>query len=269
VLGGGCSGSDNPKYDFPGAVLSGNSSGTAGLSAEVKFALSQGAKKIAILGFPALVALQTQLNNLRTYTTRTSGSSSTLVWPTIITPTVPTAADIDAAIATMKADGVDTVLAFSQTPQLLIQEANRQGFGPTNGIRYIFGVNITAPKDAASLPGAYVLDSVYPWNDNRPSVKAAVKLLKGHVSSLDSLAGFGYDSGATLQAVLNNVKGPVTRASFIKAMEDTTLVPQPLSPISIDLPKPSKIPYEGGTILKSVNGVWKQVSPFYVIKIQS
>jgi len=260
-LGGGSPTSYDPKIDFP--VQNFNSSN--GLVIPMKYAVLHGAKKIALLTPPLGSALQTAVNECNAYL---AGTDAKLVVPTSL-PFVPTAADIDGVLAQMKAEGVDAVFGLLQgsTSELLVQEANRQSFGPKNGIKYLFGDTTYAPSFAVPLTGAYSVAQALPWSDtSNPSVKAALAVVKEErVSPIDGFVASGYDYGALLQDVLDKVHGPVTRASFIAAMEHSTSVTLPLAPIKLDLDKPST-DLEGGSAVESVHGSWVGVSPFLTSK---
>jgi len=260
VLGGGTPTSYDPKIDFPIESLKSSS----GFVPPMKYAVEHGAKKIALLVPPLGALLQPAIDASKAYLATTS---ATLVVPPSF-PSDPTAADLDAVLAQLKSEGVDAVLGLFQGPsaELLIQEADRQSYGPSNGIKYLFGNNLDAPQFAAPINGAYSVTQAYPLSDtSNPNVKTALAVLKGHVPTLDGFVSVGYDYGALLKEVLDKVKGPVTRQSFIKAMEATTSASVPLSPLKLDLAKPDK-DLEGGAIVKSENGRWVAVSPYIASK---
>jgi len=251
LLGGGTGcyvpGTDFPEYRTPG---------TMGLAVLAQFGFDHGAKKVALQA-PSLLA--PLVPTLQGYVKTTKGQ---LVVPPF-TPETPTVADFDAFIASAKSAGATAVIGLLEPAeaQLFLQEATRQSFGPSNGIKFLFTPVEYDPRVAAEFNGAYVYTYGYPWTSKNPEAVAAYKLLKGKVSVLDGFAQQGYQFAGEFRQVLNLVKGPVTRASFLAAAKRATSISVPLTPMKIDLVDPSKDP-EGGSFVKAVNGRFVAVGGF-------
>jgi branched-chain amino acid transport system substrate-binding protein len=244
VLGGGTGcyipGTNFPPYRTPG---------TMGLAVLAQFGFDSGAEKVA-LQTPSFI--QPLLATLQSSVDTTKGE---LIVPPF-TPITPTAADFDGFIAEAKSAGATAVISLVQTDQasVILQEANRNGFGPKDGIKWLFGPTQYVPGLADELDGAYVFSYGYPWTSENPEAKAARKLLKGKVDVLDGFAQQGYQAAGEFQQVLKSVKGPVTRESFLAAARRATNITVPLTPgMKINLVTPSEDP-EGGFFVKSVNG---------------
>jgi branched-chain amino acid transport system substrate-binding protein len=183
---------------------------------------------------------------------------------------IPTAADIDGKIATMKADGVDTLLAnfLPEGADLAMQSANRNGFGPKEGIKWIFPPNVYDPKVAANLPsleGAYVLSQWTPWEDSKdPAVKKMIKVI-GKKSNHDGFAASAYLAAAVLEDGVKKVKGDITPESLTKALlTKMHKYKLPLAPYKVDLADITKNP-SGGQVLKDEGGKWVPDGAYIVI----
>ena len=235
-----------------------NPDGTINLSVLVKWAHSHGVTKFGTLN-PQIPELAHETAQLSAYAKKLSHKS-------VVNTTVPitaTAADYDGAIVQMKAQGVKAVLGLEITP-LVIQEANRQGFGPANGIKW-FTLGFSSATPAATLPGVYAVSSYYPFGTNYPGIKAATKILKaGNVSPLDVTAASGYQGIIQLRSALNLVKGPVTRASLLEALGRQKNFQVPLTPLIAHPSNPVTNP-EGGFVYEAKGNNWVQVSQFITV----
>jgi len=256
VVGGGTGGCYTKGTDFPIQKLN----GSTGISVLVKFALNKGLKKIASLapsapGLPATIAYSDPLVK------SVKGASLTQ----FSIPLSTTAADLDGVYATMKSDGIQAVIGLQEPPaeELMLQEANRESFGPNNGIMWLFTPNLDTNPIPPGITGSYVLTLNYPLSDlSVPAVKTAHKILKGKVSVLDGFAASGYQAGYLLQDVLSKIKGPVTRASYKEALAHTTSAPLVLTPgLTVDLANAQK-DLVGGFVLKAGTNGFTQAGPF-------
>ena len=243
----------NSTVDFPTS----NPGGTIGLSVFPKWASTVGSDHIGILA-PSVAGVSTLISALGTYVKKVT--HHTLVQASV--PLVPTAAQLDAAFVQLKAQKVDAVImiVLAQTgASLAISEANTQGFGPDNGIRWMFGGASISP---VGITGAYDELFTYPWSSSIPQVKQARKLLEAKgITEFDAASAIGYQNGALLQQTLDAVKGPVTRASILTALHGLKSVPLALTPLRIDLANPSS-DLEGGVIEVSKNGKFVPASSY-------
>jgi branched-chain amino acid transport system substrate-binding protein len=244
VIGGG-TGCYVPGITFPPY----RTPGTMGLAVLAQFALDSGAEKVAIQS-PSL--LQPLLPTLQSYVDAAKGE---LIIPPL-GPIAPTAADFDGFIAAAKSAGATAVISLVQADQapVILREANQNGFGPNDGITWLFSPTEYVPRIADQLDGAYVYTYGYPWSSQNPAAKAARKVLKGKVDVLDGFAQQGYQIAGEFQQILELVKGPVTRESFLAAAKRATSITVPLTPgMKINFADPSENP-EGGYFVRSVKG---------------
>jgi ABC-type branched-subunit amino acid transport system substrate-binding protein len=231
------------------------------------WAIDQGAKTFGVL-YTDIPSLKTIfVDPLENYLKAHPDVKTKLVTKSL--PLATTGADIDGAIAEFKAAGVDMLFA-SASPEgaaLQLQRAKQQGFGPADGIRWIFGPNIYDPDVAANaddLQGTYVLSQWYPWEETKvPAVKKMVKTIGKQIEVRDGFAASGYQFGAILERALKTVKGPVTRASVLHALLSIHKFPMPIAPYKVDLADFANNP-SGGQILKDENGKWTPVSDYIV-----
>jgi branched-chain amino acid transport system substrate-binding protein len=230
-----------------------------------KFAADDGATAFAIIR-PGGIGVESFLNNpIKRYIENHPQVTTKLV--DISVPFVPTAADIDAAILTMKEEGVDAVIIYVTDTSLAIEEANLQGMGPDDGVKWFFGPNNYTPETAkaSGLDGIYVANQAYPWEDTKnPEVKKMIKVLKGKVDVTDGFAQIGYQTAGFLENTLKSIKGDVTSESILKAWKKAKKVRWPLSPMQYDVTDSSNNP-TGGVILQVQGGAWVPVSDFIVI----
>ena len=198
-----------------------------------KFAIDEGTKGVAFVGpdFPGLAQLKTPFIDYL------EGNDIPFVDQAL--PIIPTGADIDGAVVNLKGKGVDTlyVLATLTAAPLLLESANRQGFGPADGIRWVFGPNLYVPEVAAlpEFDGAYVQALTEPVEGDSAAAKTALKFLKKH--DIEPLTGFafaGYSAGARIEQFFKNVKGAATTTAIAKARKTMGPQPDPLLPVKID-----------------------------------
>jgi ABC-type branched-subunit amino acid transport system substrate-binding protein len=230
-----------------------------------KFAVDHGATAFAIVR-PAGIAVEGFLNGpIERYLKRHPGVKTKLV--DIPIPFAPTAADLDAAILTMKEQGVDAVVIYVTDTTLAINEADIQGVGPKDGVKWFFGPNNYTPQTAKvpELDGIYVSSQAYPWEDTKnPEVKKMIKVLKGKVDVRDGFAQIGYQDAGFLENSLKGIKGKITSTSILTQWKKDKKVRWPLSPMAFDVTDATRNP-TGGVILQVKNGAWAPVSDFIVI----
>jgi ABC-type branched-subunit amino acid transport system substrate-binding protein len=181
---------------------------------------------------------------------------------------VPTAADIDAGIAKLKDAGVKALFAVApaESAVTMLTSARRAGFGPEDGIIWIFAPNIYDPAvvDVPEFEGTYVLTTTFPWEDTgNPQVKRMIKVTRHKIEIRDGFAVTGYQSGALLEKSLKGLKGEVTRASLLEHWQSLTNIKLPMTPMTIDFSDPSKAP-AGGQILKVEHGKFVPASDYLV-----
>jgi branched-chain amino acid transport system substrate-binding protein len=155
------------------------------------------------------------------------------------TPIVATGADFDAVVADLKGQGVDTVWTLAPTDSAVIalESANRQSFGPKDGIRWIFGpplYDTAVAKASPAIDGIYVQLLTYPWEAKNAATKKALKTIKGKVDDTDGFAASGYDAGAALEQLFKYVNGKPTRAAIATALTKQKPTTLPLSPVKVD-----------------------------------
>jgi ABC-type branched-subunit amino acid transport system substrate-binding protein len=235
--------------------------GTAPTPAVGKFALDQGAKKVAFVG--ADFAEAEQLSEpLKIYLERKG-----LEYVRGTVPLVATAADYDGVVADLKAQNVDTVYALvvGDTAPLLLESANTQGFGPHNGIRWVLYGYDPDSANVPALDGTYAQLATDPWESNTKEIKKARKLLKGKVSALDGGALSGYAEGAQLEAIFNRIKGRATRESITAALKKKGKEDIPLTPLPLDTATDAaKLP-SSGQFMQIKDGKWVTVGKFVVV----
>src|SRR5271155_3235657 len=246
-VGGGCY---NSSVDFPTEPPN----GTVGVSVAMKYGIEQGSKS-----FGLMVPDIPQVNSL---TTAMTAFAAKVHKPLLIKEVriQATAADFDAVYAQMKAAHVDEIIPLVLSPSLALQEAVTQGFGPANGVRWVFP-GLMGTTGPAALPGAYLLLGATPWDSTNPAIVQARKILKSKGVKLDSLAAEGYQAMGILQETLDTLKGPVTRASVLQALRHDHHVLLPLTPEYTN-PPDANTNAEGGYIEKSVGGQWKLVTGY-------
>jgi ABC-type branched-subunit amino acid transport system substrate-binding protein len=184
-------------------------------------------------------------------------------------PFPASAADWDAAIQKMKDAGVDAAFIAVQPDGgvLGLQEARLQGFGPDDGIKWIFGPNFYDPEIAANsaFEGAYALSIAYPWEDTKnPQVKKMSKTIKKSLSKQDGFAESGYQIAASVEGALKGVKSPVTSAALLQKWSTLHKQPYPLTPTKLDWTNVTKNPSVGEIVLAK-DGKWVPASDFLVI----
>jgi ABC-type branched-subunit amino acid transport system substrate-binding protein len=187
-------------------------------------------------------------------------------------------ADVDGALAKLKSANVDAVFPITviDTQELLLREAAAQGYGPTDGIKYIFSGIPTA--DLPIFEGTYALSVLYSWEDTSiPAVKKMVKTIGKKVKVHDSFSAGAYQEGLILEQTLDHIKGPITRDSIEKFWRAQHKFQLPLAPYKVDFVGGSgctginsgdactfKSP-SGAQILQNKDGTWVPAGEFVVI----
>ena len=185
-------------------------------------------------------------------------------------PFPASAADWDAAIATLKDAGVDAFFAATQPEGgvLGLEEARRQGFGPEDGIKWIFGPNFYDPALASdpAFEGTYATSTAVPWeNTDDPEVKKMTKVISKKIEKRDGFAESGYQIAANLEASLKKVKGELTPASIMAAWSKLHNQKMSLTDgLKVDWTDVSKGP-SYSAMLTVTDGAWVQVGDFIVI----
>ena len=238
---------------------------TGSLSIALKWAIQHGSKKFALV-YPNIGGLSfaSLFDPMQAYITKTGAKTKFI---TLGVASNATAGDWDAAIATLKEDGVDTVaaLATANSEVVALSQANTNSFGPKNGIHWILGPSAYVPSIITpALEGVYLLSWTYPWFTNAPGVKAALKLLK-NVKNPDGVTALAYQDFSLFQSVLNEVKGPVTRQSILAAIRKNTPVQLSMSPYKVDLASLNNP--EGGELLVLKNGKFQAASNYETVKL--
>src|SRR5271156_3098732 len=115
----------NPSVDFPTL----KQGGSGGQTILIKYAISKGAKTIAIVA-PDVPGVSTVISAVQAYAKTTS--AKVIVPPEL--SIAPTAADLDGLLVSLKAQHVDTVIVLGavSTGELLLTEAARESFGVDN-----------------------------------------------------------------------------------------------------------------------------------------
>jgi ABC-type branched-subunit amino acid transport system substrate-binding protein len=234
----------------------------------MKFAVDGGVKNFGVL-FPNVPTLKEGFVDPLNAYIKDNPSLGLTITP-VIYPPVATAGDIDAAITTLKAAGVKALFAAAQptTADLMMREANLNGFGPSSGIKWIWGPNIYDPNVAQKFPnleGTYAYSQWYAWEDaTNPAVKKLTKVTQGKITIKDGFAAAGYQQGALLEALMNKLKGPVTRQSLTKLFSKQKSLAMPLAPYKVNLTDFTKNP-AGGQIVQIKSGAFVKSGDYVVI----
>jgi ABC-type branched-subunit amino acid transport system substrate-binding protein len=241
-------------------------SGQAPTLPMLKWAIDQGVKKFAIM-YPAGLGFEPYvLDPLTKYLENNPSIATELLIEKV--PLSATAADVDLAIADMKAKGVEAVIPVVQLDSdVLIREASTNGFGPKDGIKWIFSPNGYTPAAAAlpELDGTFVMSQWYAWEDTaNPAVKKALARIGKKVDVLDGFVGTGYLVGAVLEQGLKNVKGPITRDTVRDTFLSLHHFKMPFAPYTIDIGELTANP-SGGQILEAKNGHWVKAGAYTVV----
>jgi branched-chain amino acid transport system substrate-binding protein len=251
---------NHDDFMFSGAIVA------TPVLAPFKYAIDHGSKAFAVLRPPFDQLKQYWEIPVERYLKRHPEVKTKLVDLTL--PFAPTAADLDAAILTMKQQGVDAVFAGAVPDAVLaIKEANIQGKGPKDGVKWFFGPTNYTPQTAEvpDLDGVYTSNPAYPWEDTKnPDVKTMIKVLKGKVDVRDGFAQYGYQEAGFLENSLKGIKGKITSASILKQWKKDKKVPYPLTPMKFDVRNGFESP-AGGVTLQVKNGAWVPVSDFIVV----
>jgi ABC-type branched-subunit amino acid transport system substrate-binding protein len=246
----------------------GGFAGTAPALPAFTYAADHGAKLFAVT-YPSVIAgpIKTMaLDPLENYLKRHPEVKTKFVSVTV--PLQLTGADVDAAIVSMKNQGVDALFPFITDTDLplLMTHAATQGFAPSDGVDYYLGSNLHI-AEVASLPeadGAYVMDTAYPVEDTKnPEVKKANKVLKGKVDQIDGFAQGGYQAAGFLENSLKGFKGKVTSESLLAHWKKIGKVPYPLSPVKFSMTNPHH--QAGGVPLQIKDGEFVPVGDFIVV----
>lgn len=187
-------------------------------------------------------------------------------------------ADIDGAIAKLKEAKVDALFPVTtpESLELLMREASLQGFGPDDGIQYVFSGIPTANLPA--FEGTAALSVWYPWEDtSNPAVKKMIKTIGKKVEVRDQFTTTGYQTGLILEDTLNSIKGPITRESISKFWRKQHKYQLPLAPYKVDFVGSSgctgvntgtscafKSP-SGAQVVQQKDGEWVPVGDFVVV----
>jgi branched-chain amino acid transport system substrate-binding protein len=243
-------------------------SGRATTLPMLQFAINDGSKNFAVAypsGIPGLK--EGFVDPLADYLELNPDIDTNLI--DVPMPFPATAADWDAAIQKMKDEEVDAMFVAVQPDGgvLGLTEARVQGFGPEDGIQWIFGPNFYDP-DLATEPafeGTFSLAITYPWEDTtNKQVKKMNKVLKGEISKQDGFTASGYQIGAELEQALKGLKGEVTVDSVKAQMAKQHKFKLPLTPVKLDFTNLGKNPAYG-LIMQVDGGVWVPASEFLVI----
>jgi branched-chain amino acid transport system substrate-binding protein len=237
----------------------------------MQFAINEGAKHFGLIYPGGIPLLRTGfVDPLESYLALNPDAGIDVT--TVEVPIVATGADFDGAIAKLKAAGVTALYAAAQPAgaALAMQSAIRNGFGPDDGIKWIWGPNIYDPTVVADLPdleGAYALATATPWEEtSNKQVKKMNRIIGDAVEVKDGFAESGYQTGALIEQSLDKVKGAVTRDSLRKVWQSKAFTKyQPaLVPYTVNLTDGLKNP-AGGQIVLAKGGQWEPASEFIVV----
>jgi branched-chain amino acid transport system substrate-binding protein len=236
----------------------------------LKWAIDEGVKHYGVI-YPGLTQLRDGfVTPLENYLALHPDLGVTLTVAEV--PLVATGADFDGAVAKLKAAGVTALFASTtaESGAVALQSATRNGFGPADGVRWIFPSNLYNPTVASSIPemeGAYVVANLYPWEDtSNKHVKKMNKVIGNEVDNKDGFAAQGYQVANMLERSLKEIKGEVTREALGKlwASKPYKEFQLYLAPFTVDLTDGMSNP-SGGQILTIKNGEFVPKSGFLVI----
>jgi ABC-type branched-subunit amino acid transport system substrate-binding protein len=187
-------------------------------------------------------------------------------------PLVPTGADFDGVVAKLKNAGVTALFAALQ-PQgasLALQSANRNGFGPADGVKWIGGPTLYDPTLLTKIPemeGTYALSTAIPWEETaNKQVKKMTKVIGSEVDVKDGFAENGYQQAWLLEQSLKKLKGEVSRESLMKLWQSKAFQKYQvvLNPFTVNFSDGSTNP-SGGQILLAKGGKFVPTDDFLVI----
>jgi branched-chain amino acid transport system substrate-binding protein len=227
--------------------------------------IDQGAKSTAFL-VPDFPGVQSQANGMQAY-----AKSKGVKFRLQLVPATATAADYDAAIASLKHDGVNGVfsLAIGSAYSLIIESAVGQGFYVKNGVKWIYGPTLYTPSTISAIPqlaeGGGILTQTIPFETGTPAIKAIDAKLSTNSKTVDGFSALAWNQGAALQQVFSHLNGTtVTRQSLMRAFEATKTVTLPLSTVHANLSSRSNP--SAGAVVEVKNGKFVVESPFFTVR---
>jgi branched-chain amino acid transport system substrate-binding protein len=249
-----------PGTTFPLTRLSGSN----GLTAALDWAEGEGKKVFGFI-WPDAPGVKVNADALEAY----GATKKDIKVVTTTVPLPPTAADWDAAIATLKSQGADVAMMLAQPEWTVtaLEEADVQGFGPDDGITWISGPNMYDDDNLKAIPameGTYVMLTALPLDFESKGVKKAAKLFEG--SELSSASGTSYDPNLYARKVIAKAakSGEVTRESVLAAAKSIKKFHGVMVPTTVFPNDPSKDPI-GAFIVKAENGKFVHASDEFII----